>query len=352
MPVIDFRYHPKQYPSPSHCVLQNFHGLESPRSYRGDHSEHRLFFQQALIITPLRISVDATQPSDHCENAMGAQTTYAILPTNRPTKHGRRTGFLNVLLVAVALHGLLGGILHLIPSTGNGSLSTKGLLVGLDTPREGHHPPFLVATLPVKIAPEASPRPSITISLHGDTPTPPKETIPPDVKEALKAEKERLLASLSQQRGQAAAIASQAASAQPPPPPRPKQGPVPLGTVRELDLTGQPQHVIDRVMGKYRMRIVDKFVSGKNSQSFLSSASTGGNDRYYATSAPRPGIYSVFEMSRESVAKMSILEEHEIRKRGLRPKTTKVSRVVFGIVPNTNGEPDLGIIAFESQNLD
>ena len=221
----------------------------------------------------------------------------------------------------------------------------------LETPREGRRQPFLMATMPVASAPQAPPRKSVKFTPNGDTPVPPKDSIPPDVQEALKAEKERLLASLSQQRGQAAAIASQAASAQPPPPPRPQRRPESMGTVRELDLTGQPQHIIDRVMGKYRMRIVDKFVSGKNSQSFLSSASTAENDRYYATNAPRPGIYSVFEMSRESVAKMSILEEHEIRKRGLRPTTTKVSRVVFGVVPNINGEPDLGIIAFESENL-
>ncbi len=298
----------------------------------------------------LRISIDAARAPDHSSDAMGAHTINATLPSNRPRKRNRRTGFLNILLVAGALHGLLGGVLYLIPSSGNGSIPNKRLLVGLETPREGRQPPFLMATLPATVSPETAPKQSVDIRPDGDTPTPPKESIPPDVKEALKAEKERLLASLSQQRGEAAAIASQAASAKPPPP-SPRKGPVSLGTVRELDLTGQPQHIIDGIMGKYRMRIVDKFVSGKNSQSFLSSASTAENDRYYATQAPRPGIYSVFEMSRESVAKMSILEESEIRKRGLRPETTRVSRVLFGVVPNRNGEPDLGIIAFESQNL-
>ena len=282
---------------------------------------------------------------------MGAQRKYAVSTLNGTGPRRQPAGFYYILLVAIAIHGVLGILLQMITSSEISPLAKRGLLVELETPREGRQPPFLMATLPAALTPEAPPRPSVNITPQGDMPTPPKESIPPDVKEALKAEKERLLASLSQQRGQAAAIASQAASAQPPPPPRPQKAPVSLGTVRELDLTGQPQHIIDRIMGKYRMRIVDKYVSGKNSQSFLSSASTADNDRYYATKAPRPGIYRVFEMSRESVAKMSILEEHEIRKRGLRPETTKVSRVVFGVVPNTNGEPDLGIKTFESQNL-
>jgi hypothetical protein len=150
---------------------------------------------------------------------MGAQTINTILPLNRPAKRRCRTGFLNILLVASALHGLLGGVLYLIPTSGNGSIPNKRLLVALETPREGLQSPFFIATLPATVSPEAAPAQSVDIRPDGDTPTPPRESIPPDVKEALKAEKERLLASLSQQRGQAATITSQAASTPPPPPP-------------------------------------------------------------------------------------------------------------------------------------
>ena len=65
-----------------------------------------------------------------------------------------------------------------------------------------------------------------------------------------------------------------------------------------------------------------------------------------------PGVYEVFELSPEAVAHMSRLEESEIRRRNLDLEKTKVTRVVFGIVPTSGGDYDLGLLEFEAQPLE
>ena len=274
-------------------------------------------------------------------------------PAMHRKPHTRGDG--KAVAAALLAHLLLGLLLWAarvpaLPAVGGGRV-----VVMLETPAEQPVLPFLVATLP---GAEAPPQPPPDIPARPQPPqdaapsAPPPATLPPEVEQALREERERLVARLQGERAVASAIVDEAARTTPPPPPAgAARAPARLGTVRELDLTGQPQGVIDGIMAKYRMSIREKYVSGRNTQSFLSSAATEGDERFYATRAPTPGIYTVFQLSREAVAHMSRLEEQEIRRRGLKPESTRVTRVVFGISASPSGAPDLGIRVFEWERV-
>ncbi len=239
-----------------------------------------------------------------------------------------------------------------IPAPFPGSRPPR-LLVELDPPAENPHPMFLVASLPVPAAPDPRPQSAAADPRPVEaTPTPPPPPLPPEVRDELEQEKKGLLAKLEKERGFASSVVEKAARELPPPPPRPspRTGPGSVGVIRELDLSGYPDEVRTDVMQRYRLRIVRKYVSGKSRQSFLSSAATDGSDRFFATPDHPPGIYEVFELSRESVAAMSRLEESELKRRGLPVDRTRVKRVVFGIV-ETGGTFDLGVKAFEWEGI-
>lgn len=171
----------------------------------------------------------------------------------------------------------------------------------------------------------------------------------------LERERERLRAELERERQLAEAIAERAmgqAARSPDRAPAPAAGggSVPLGTVRELSLDGYPEHVVQEIMDRYELRVVEKAVAGGSNQNFLSSASTAEGGRFIADRGGAPGVYQVFMLSRKAVATMSRLEEEEIRRRGLDPMRTRVTRVKFGIVGHPP-ETDLGVLLLEAQPL-
>lgn len=125
----------------------------------------------------------------------------------------------------------------------------------------------------------------------------------------------------------------------------------PPGTVRELDFGGWSQDAVDRVMARYGLRITRKATSGGSNQSFLSSAATSEGSRYYSDRRSLPGVYDVFQLSKEAVAQMSRLEEQEIQTRQLNMERTQVKHVRFGIVQRSDGEYDIGVLDFQAQTI-
>jgi hypothetical protein len=125
----------------------------------------------------------------------------------------------------------------------------------------------------------------------------------------------------------------------------------PPGTVRELDFSGWPQAVVNGVMARYGLRISRRTTVGGSNQSFLSSASSAEGARYYSDRRSLPGVYEVFELSKEAVAHMSRLEEAEIRTRQLDLDRTQVKHVRFGIVQHSDGGHDIGVLDFRAQTI-
>jgi hypothetical protein len=95
---------------------------------------------------------------------------------------------------------------------------------------------------------------------------------------------------------------------------------------------------------------VYKMVPAGSNQEFLSSAADGTGDRYYADRNRRAGYGEVFELSRDSVAVMSRLEEEEIRRRKMDLARTRVTRVKFGIVQQ-GGKYDIGVTEFHAEAI-
>ncbi|MBX7246797.1 MAG: hypothetical protein K1X53_14975 [Candidatus Sumerlaeaceae bacterium] len=231
-------------------------------------------------------------------------------------------------------------------------------LVELEPPTEAPQPRYLVASMPmpVEVAPAVAEMPeppkSEPTPPADQQPVPPKPTTLDDAtRRELEQERDQLRAQLNQELLDASTKAEQTAMKAMAGRARDLEiGTGPKGTVRELELSGVPQNIVDEIMVKYDLRIVRKQLENTGSQSFLSSAGSG-SDRFYSHKYTSPGTYEVFELSKESVAQMSRLEEAEIRKRNLDLEKTRVTHVIFGIVEVSAGQYDLGIIKFEATPL-
>lgn len=121
------------------------------------------------------------------------------------------------------------------------------------------------------------------------------------------------------------------------------------GVVRTLDLKGYPKEIVDDIMKKYNIRIERRFINTKPKEPvFLNSAQTEGN--VYLSNEETGRVFEVFILSNEALAKMVILEEEELKKRGYNSDKTMINSVVFGIV-RINDEYDLGIKQFDAQQI-
>jgi hypothetical protein len=222
------------------------------------------------------------------------------------------------------------------------------VVLQLDPPGEGRVPMMLFANLPVPVAP--SPAPSATPIPGPAAIAPEPGPLDDDTRRELAEERRQLAALIEREKDQVASaieestLRSQAGN--PPPPHNARGG---IGTVRELDLSGRSQAVIDLIMTRYGLSIEQRYLTGPSNQTFLSSAATSQGGKYFASRDSRPGVYEVFELSRRAVAKMSKLEEEEIRRRGLELDRTCVTGVRFGIVEIRPGEFDLGILDFQAE---
>jgi hypothetical protein len=122
----------------------------------------------------------------------------------------------------------------------------------------------------------------------------------------------------------------------------------PKGVVRTLELTNYPQAIVDRVLKKYGIRIVRKFVRDQDPQvTYLNTAETREG---LFRSQRGMGVFDVFSLTPQAVAKMSELETAEIVRRGHDPNRTRVIEVRFGIV-KTGDDYDLGIIDIKVEEI-
>lgn len=178
-----------------------------------------------------------------------------------------------------------------------------------------------------------------------------------ELAEILAADREALLAELNQKTQQAGATP---APAVPLDELRAAKAPsggngtrkAPEGAIRELDLTGFPQPVVDEVMERHRLRVVQQDVrAGRRGQSFLSSAVRGVGERYFGGMDVPEGVYDVFQLNRETVATMSRLEENALKEQGFQPLQARVIRIVFGIVKASDGTYDLGVKLLEAEKV-
>lgn len=131
-----------------------------------------------------------------------------------------------------------------------------------------------------------------------------------------------------------------------------KSGGGPEGAVRELNLEGFPDNVVEDIMRRYKLQVVlREYRQGGRGASFLSSASRGPGERFFGGLSVPPGVYEVFQLNQETVGLMSQLEEKAIRERGLEPLKSRVIHIVFGIVNSPAGGYELGVQSLEVEKV-
>jgi len=248
---------------------------------------------------------------------------------------------------------LLGKPTNYVPISPTDDLLTFRLI----PPPEGETAVFMLSSNPEAAPPTGQDNfPDPGMQTGGNLEMPTDENSAPlddaELAEFLASEREALRAELEQVTDLAQAAPIQA---KPLPMPPPKgaagsAGPGPEGAIRELDLDGFPQPIVDDIMKRYNLKVVTRTIKGgRRGQSFLSSASRGKSEQYFGGMAVPDGVYEVFQLSRESVALMSRLEEEALRKDGFEPVKSRVIRIVFGIVKQNDGSYVLGVKSLEAE---
>lgn len=248
-----------------------------------------------------------------------------------------------MLVISGALHLAVAAVLSQVAAPFMAEPDQTELQLHLSSPPETPKPPMLI----MAALPESAPPPEVT-------PTPPVPT-PPTIDDAtmreLAEERTRLRDELRRARSpESLPPLPDAPEPAPPDKPAPESPPRrgDLSTIRELNLEGYPDQAVAEVMARYRMQVKMKLVQGGSNQSFLSSASSNRGDTFLADRNSPPGLYQVFELSRDAVTKMSSLEEQAIRSRGMDPERTHVKRIRFGIIQSGGGY-DLGVVELEAE---
>lgn len=278
------------------------------------------------------------------------------------TQETKQSGnsWLPYLLLALVLHVLGLGLLFL-PRYHESIVPPEQLVVfRLEASPEGQAPMFMPSTNPqVALPPSGSDSiPDANITAGGELISPldaSADTVSDaQLAEMLAEEREALRAELEQLSELAAASPTSAKKVPLPPPVSGEQGHAgkgPEGAIRELDLSGYPQSVVDDIMDRYKLKVVTrKMKAGQGGQNFLSSASKGESERFFGgLRTMQEGIYEVFQLSRDSVAHMSRLEEQALRTKGMEPLKARVIHITFGIVKTESGEYELGVKSLEAE---
>lgn len=271
-----------------------------------------------------------------------------------------QAGWTPYLLLALVLHVLGLGLLFL-PRYREPVFRPDQLIVfRLEASPEGQSPMFMPSTNPqVALPPAGSDSiPDADIKSGGELISPldaSADTVSDaELAEMLAKEREALRAELEQLSQLAAASPTPAKMLPMPPPVSGDQGQAgkgPEGAIRELDLGGYPQSIVDDIMDRYKLKVVTrKMKAGQGGQNFLSSASKGKSERFFGgLRTMEEGIYEVFQLSRDSVAHMSRLEEQALRAKGLEPLKARVIHITFGIVKSESGEYELGVKSLEAE---
>ncbi len=266
------------------------------------------------------------------------------------------------MMFAIAAHGALAFLLLLARAPEPASAANAGpagqLFFRLVPPPEGKATQFMVSTNPTALPPQGQDSlPDGELAKGGDLDMPAEtaeaEISDSELSEILAKDREALRAELNQLTKIALAEPLPKVPLPMPPPNAGNNGGStrgPEGAVRELDLDGYPEAVVEDIMQRYKLKVVTRHIDGGGrGQNFLSSASRGENERYFGGGPVPSGVYEIFQLSRDSVAVMSRLEEDALKKRGMEPLKSRVVKIVFGIVKEGKEKYVLGVKSLEAE---
>ncbi len=121
-----------------------------------------------------------------------------------------------------------------------------------------------------------------------------------------------------------------------------------MGAIRMLDLEGFPEHVVRKVLARYDIQFDHRYTKPTAGRNFLNAAMTA--DGNY-TNEQAEGYYDVLVLSRKAFSMMASRELEALTRRGYDPKRSRVLKIVFGIVLDSDGDYDLAVTDFEAENI-
>lgn len=120
------------------------------------------------------------------------------------------------------------------------------------------------------------------------------------------------------------------------------------GAIRLLNIEGFSNDIIQPILERYAITRETRFTQPTGGRGFLNAAVTeSGTYR----NVDKPGYYEVMVLSPKALNMMTTREIDALNAKGYDPKTSRVRKVVFGIVMNSRGEYDLGVTDLEVESI-
>ncbi|CAN5489932.1 hypothetical protein BH09SUM1_BH09SUM1_00050 [soil metagenome] len=113
------------------------------------------------------------------------------------------------------------------------------------------------------------------------------------------------------------------------------------GEIRLLDIESFPTDQVIPVLNRYGITYERRHTKPSGGRSFLNAAQTESGTFH---AIEKEGYYQVLSLSPKAVAMMATREVTAMQARNFDPKTTRVTKVTFGMVKNKDGELDLDVV--------
>lgn len=120
------------------------------------------------------------------------------------------------------------------------------------------------------------------------------------------------------------------------------------GQIRLLNVEHYPHEKVVPILSRYGITYERRHITPSAGRSFLNAAVTNQGT---FTNAPAEGYYEVFVLSSYATSQLAMMEIEALGERGFNPKTSRIRKVVFGIIINRQGEADLGVTDIEIERV-
>ncbi len=120
------------------------------------------------------------------------------------------------------------------------------------------------------------------------------------------------------------------------------------GAIRLLKLDGFPEHVVEEVLARYRITFERRHATPSAGRGFLNAAQTSSGT---FRNLDREGYYDVLVLSTYAMTYMASRELEALQRKGYDPGTTRVRKITFSIVMNSEDQYDLGVVDLEVERV-
>lgn len=120
------------------------------------------------------------------------------------------------------------------------------------------------------------------------------------------------------------------------------------GAIRLLKLDNYEPEQIRPLLDRYGISFERRYTKPVAGRGYLNAASTeAGTFR----NVEKEGFYDVLVLSTRAVGYLATLETSALGERGYNPASTRVRKIIFGVVMNTRGEYDLGVTELQVEQI-